>query len=1210
MATLRDPVKAEPVAKYEAFVEEKLAQARGRIRMLDLGAGLLGLLAGTMIFALVMGWLDRWLQFSLGVRQFALAAYGLAAVIYLIAAIIWPMVRRLNPYYAARQVEQTLPSAKNSVINWLDLRREPMPTAIRGAVSHRAAKDMAQANLEEAISDRQTLSLGVVTLILFLLTVAFMFFGPGLGRIFQPFGAMAATPEIRILKPEGGNGSVAEGRAVSVEAEVLGRQSEALRFLYRHHLTDPYEERPMERGDSSHDWVITVPAFEVHNGFWYKVVGTEAETDEYHVEVRSAPAFTEFEVTYHPRPYLRLSDEIVKTHQPDLKGIRGTDISVLARTNRRIRTEDSGLIVAGQQEAIKAEPVPDDSQAMRFHLVLDKDGTYGIQFTSVDRERNNPIFYNITVLPDKAPEVLLTKPEEDKISLPINGVLQVEGSATDDHGVTGFTLRMQVVNKDQPSEPLQSKPYLPGKGFQLADGSYPLALDYADVVELEKLVQTNLRPLQPGMVIEYWLEATDNCDYPAPNVGRSKSKLLTIAAPAADPELEEKKAQAQKEKEKKQAAQDQKLQEQNQAKPEEAPPQEKPPAEQKPAEEKPAEQKPADQKPAEEKPAQEKQAQEEKSPAEQHPAEEKKFHEIEKKLQEQLQQAKQKNPNGSNSDGQKDQDQGMGDQSPMGDSKDGKKDGKPQPKPDDSQGNKDKQKNKQPEKKDGESEPKPNDGQGNDNHQQPQKPDPQQQGKEGQPNKDGPKGKQDGQPHAGQKKQEKPEDSKGNPQKKEQDKGPGAGAKPADKKSGDEPGQANANSPPKPGMNDKAPPKDGQNDQPGQEKPTDNPGKKPATEKGEQGDKKGAEKGESPKNDSPDKKSDADQGKPGDQKPGEKSGDPKDSPSSEVAKKIGDLLKQMKEGNAKEQEQARKELEGMCENCKNPGDRQAAKEALKKAGGKSPGQGSKPGDKPSGDQNKQSGDSQDSKPADKPGDKPGDKSGDQKGSKPGDMKADGDKKGQPGDPDKKQPPQAGDKKPGEGGKPGDGSSDAKNENKSNDSGKGKGEQGESKGSKGEKSSSESPGKPGSNSGGTPQGNREGVSADGGGPEAAKAAEANPEFQKKAGALQLEDYRKKITPDMLEKAKISKQEYDDFLKAYKEKLDRESAEKKTPDKLPDPRRQGGSHSNRPSRQLQSTDKKEDKLPHAGKAEAPPGFSEAYKEFTTETAKSRTAPEKRK
>jgi len=97
MATLRDPVKPEPVAKYEAFVEEKLTQARGRIRMLDLAAGLLGLLAGTMIFALVMGWFERWFHVCVDTPQFALGDCGLAALRYQAVFLIWPMVRRLNP---------------------------------------------------------------------------------------------------------------------------------------------------------------------------------------------------------------------------------------------------------------------------------------------------------------------------------------------------------------------------------------------------------------------------------------------------------------------------------------------------------------------------------------------------------------------------------------------------------------------------------------------------------------------------------------------------------------------------------------------------------------------------------------------------------------------------------------------------------------------------------------------------------------------------------------------------------------------------------------------------------------------------------------------------------------------------------------------------------------------------------------------------------
>src|SRR5260370_36806451 len=164
---------------------------------------------------------------------------------------------------------------------------------------------------------------------------------------------------------------MAEGRAATIEAVVHGRQTEALRFLYRPHQTDYCEERPMERGESSHDWVITVPAFEVHNGFWYKLVGTEAATEEYHFEVRSAPAFSEFEITYHPRAYLRLPDETVKTHQPELKGIRGTEEQILARTNRQVRIDESGLIITDQKDTIKTASVAEGPQAMRIPFVFD-----------------------------------------------------------------------------------------------------------------------------------------------------------------------------------------------------------------------------------------------------------------------------------------------------------------------------------------------------------------------------------------------------------------------------------------------------------------------------------------------------------------------------------------------------------------------------------------------------------------------------------------------------------------------------------------------------------------------------------------------------------------------------------------------------------------------------------------------------------------------
>src|SRR5207249_4159754 len=98
------------------------------------------------------------------------------------------------------------------------------------------------------------------------------------------------------------------------------------------------------------------------------------------------------------------------------------------------------------------------------------------------------------------------------IDLPANGLLPLEGSASDDIGLASLTLRIKREN----GETLQAKPYRGGKSFRQPDGRYPQMLEYKDSVELDKLKQEDGKPaiLKPDQVIEYWLEATDLCDYP------------------------------------------------------------------------------------------------------------------------------------------------------------------------------------------------------------------------------------------------------------------------------------------------------------------------------------------------------------------------------------------------------------------------------------------------------------------------------------------------------------------------------------------------------------------------------------------------------------------------------------------------------------------------------------------------------------------------
>src|SRR5262249_36650146 len=187
------------------------------------------------------------------------------------------------------------------------------------------------------------------------------------------------------------------------------------------------------------------------------------------------------------------------------------------------------------------------------------DGTYRIRFKSVEGEENaEAIPYTIKVEQDQRPTVVITKPKNT--NLPADGVLSVEGHAEDDYGLTSLTLKMQV-NKQE----LAGKLYRGQEWWaRFKDAFLPQSLEYKDFVELDKVQTKSGEPfaLEPGMELEYWLEATDACDYPppGPQVGQSEHFKIKIQPPQ-NKSAEKQKEREQKKQEQKQheEKQDQKL---------------------------------------------------------------------------------------------------------------------------------------------------------------------------------------------------------------------------------------------------------------------------------------------------------------------------------------------------------------------------------------------------------------------------------------------------------------------------------------------------------------------------------------------------------------------------------------------------------------------------------------------------------------------------
>src|SRR5262245_60233540 len=144
--------------------------------------------------------LDSNLPLSPGVRLTAFLGYVAGTLAYLGWFVIRPLTRRINPYYAARKVEETLDGAKNSVVNWLDLHNdEKLPAAIHNAVGQSAAMDLARVHLDQALSGQRAGWAGGITAVLGVVLLVLLF-AQGYEKLFYHLGR-TMLPLKELTKP-------------------------------------------------------------------------------------------------------------------------------------------------------------------------------------------------------------------------------------------------------------------------------------------------------------------------------------------------------------------------------------------------------------------------------------------------------------------------------------------------------------------------------------------------------------------------------------------------------------------------------------------------------------------------------------------------------------------------------------------------------------------------------------------------------------------------------------------------------------------------------------------------------------------------------------------------------------------------------------------------------------------------------------------------
>ena len=566
--SLRSPVAPGDGAGYDRFIDQQVAKTGAQLKWVDIGSSLMVLGAGVLSFLLVVTVVDHWVL-SLGPagRWTALLLLACGSGWYSVRVLLPVLLGRVNPLFAARTIEHSDPSLKNSLINFLLFRsdRAGVRAGVYQALEQRAAADLSHVPVDTAVDHSRLIRIGYLLAGILAVCATYTILAPkspfqSIARILAPWAEIERPSRVRIEEVQPGNVELFQGERITVSADCYDlRPNEPVTLCY----TALDEQRgqqsvAMQPGAANLRHECRLPPGD--EGFQRDVVywiqAGDARTAAFRVRVVPAPVILVESIEYEYPGYTKLPKRVVE-RQGDVKAVEGTRVTIRARTNQPIlaavlefdpppqdaeATAASGSSLRGplatsphriemqsrEQEAWCSFVCEMDEQRQE-----PKHRTYQLRFSTPDGHRNpQPVLHRLEVLRDLPPEVEILTPTQDRVEIPEDGWQKIEVRAMDpDFGLTAIRLEAvaagrQVLKRDL----LQDSAGRSGQ--ELA------SFDFAP----------QSHGMRAGTEAKCWVVAEDNrasprSGSPEPNVVKSRELTLVVtrsAAPTpADPPADE-----------------------------------------------------------------------------------------------------------------------------------------------------------------------------------------------------------------------------------------------------------------------------------------------------------------------------------------------------------------------------------------------------------------------------------------------------------------------------------------------------------------------------------------------------------------------------------------------------------------------------------------------------------------------------------------------
>ena len=536
-------------ADREAFIEDRLRKTRRQVKGVDIAVGLMSLAVGALVYLLVAAIIDHWLiTGGLGFWGRLLLMLGLLGAVgcYFSFRILPLLLHRINPVFAAYTIEQCRPSLKNSLVNFLLLRRraDEVPRVVYGALEDRAAVDLSKVPVDSVVDRSNVIRLGYLLVGVLAVCCLYLLLSPknpfvSFGRVIWPWANIAAPTRVTIedvrarvgvLGDQRGVGKTGDlkafhGQSVVVSAKIKGVEDGEQANLYYTTADGQSVDQAVPIGQREDGGLHTceLPPGDrgLQQNLTYYLAAGDCVTRTFNIEVQSSPTILVRRVDYRYPTYTGIAERSVED-QGDVRAIEGTVVTIHATANHQIDRAEIDLDCDGRQ-GLKMK-VDDKTAVGRFTLRLDRadpgrpeHDCYQLRLVDLDGRRDRrPIRYEIDIIRDLPPDVQLVDPPARHVELPVDGTLELKVRAED----PDFALRRVALRAERDEKGLLIKPLLKKLRSQTAlaepfEGAY-------------RFVPAQLE-LNVGDEVIYWAEAEDNKE-PVPNRSETGRYSITIVA--------------------------------------------------------------------------------------------------------------------------------------------------------------------------------------------------------------------------------------------------------------------------------------------------------------------------------------------------------------------------------------------------------------------------------------------------------------------------------------------------------------------------------------------------------------------------------------------------------------------------------------------------------------------------------------------------------